>query len=399
MKNNKLVVGCLTAALSVPAVFAQAASTTTTPVAFVYVSSTPSGKPNVVNAYTAAANGQLTKVSGSPFQDKVASMVVNGKYLLGASTSGTYVEAFEMLSNGALKFVTWTNVAKYNSSGCADPGDLILDHSGANLYLEATVGGDCDNSEYQSYKVNPQTGVLTFIGSSASSFLYSAPLTFSSNNRFAYATQCINYQGNYLDTFIGLERDKNGFLTSIGNPQPNPNNGNTFYCAAGTAADPASHLAVGLQAIQSGSNPVGLPRIASYTIGSSGGLSTPTPFSGMPTVNVGDGYSVSLSMSPSGKLLAVLGDSGLQILHFNGASPATHYTKLLTTDDIEQAFWDNANHLYAISHNANKLYVFTATPTSVTQAPGSPYTIANPNNVIVQSKTKLLGCSPWDPRC
>jgi hypothetical protein len=383
-------VACLSAALCVPAAFAQNAqanpNAATRPVAFVYVSSTPTGKPNVVNAYTAASNGHLTKVSGSPFQDKVASMVVNGKYLLGASTSGTYVEAFQMLSNGALHFVTWTNVAKHNSSGCAAPGDLILDHSGANLYLEATVGGDCDNSEYQSYKLNPQTGVLTFIGSAASNFLFSAPLTFSSNNRFAYGTQCINYQGNYLDTFIGLERDKNGFLTSIGNPQPNPNNGNTFYCAAGTAADPSGHLAVGLQAIEDGSVPTGLPRIASYTIGNSGALSTPTPFSSMPATTVGDGFSINLSMSPSGKLLAVLGDSGLQIFHFNGANKATHYTGLLTTNDIEQAFWDNANHLYAISRNAGKLYVFTATPTRVTQAPGSPYPITAPSNIIVQPK-------------
>lgn len=388
MRNT--AIACLSAALCIPAAFAQNAqanpNAVTAPVAFVYVSSTPSGKPNVVNAFTAATNGQLTKVPGSPFQDKVASMVVNGKYLLGASTSGTYVEAFQMLANGALHFVTWTNVAKHNSSGCAAPGDLVLDHSGANLYLEATTGGQCDNSEYQSYKLNPQTGVLTFSGSSASNFLFSAPLTFSSNNRFAYGTQCINYQGNYLDTFIGLERDKNGLLTSFGNPQPNPNNGNTFYCAAGTAADPASHLAVSLQAIEDGSVPTGLPRIASYAIGSSGGLSTPTPFSSMPTTAAGDGFSINLSMSPSGKLLAVLGDSGLQIFHFNGANKPTHYTGLLTANDIEQAFWDNANHLYAISRNAGKLYVFTATPTSVTQAPGSPYTITAPSNIIVQPK-------------
>ncbi|MFL6306768.1 MAG: hypothetical protein ACJ72H_24815 [Candidatus Sulfotelmatobacter sp.] len=389
MRNT--AVACLSAALCIPAAFAQNAqanaNAATAPVAFVYVSSTPSGKPNVVNAYTAAANGQLTKVPGSPFQDKVASMVVNGKYLLGASTSGIYVEAFQMLSNGALHFVTWTNVAKHNSSGCAAPGDLILDHSGANLYLEATIGGLCDNSEYQSYKLNAQSGVLTFLGSSASSFLFSTPLTFSSNNRFAYGTQCINYQGNYLDTFSVLERDKNGFLTLTGIPQPPPtNNGNTFYCAAGTAADPASHLAVSLQAIEGGSVPTGLPRIASYTIGSSGALSTPTPFSSMPTTTVGDGFSINLSMSPSGKLLAALGDSGLQIFHFNGASKATHYTGLLTTNDIEQAFWDNANHLYAISRNTGKLYVFTATSTSVTQAPGSPYTINAPSNIIVQPR-------------
>ena len=90
--TNKLAVACLTVALCTPATFAQSGvpntvKTTSAPVAFVYVSNSPNGKPNDVYAYTAAVNGQLTAVPGSPFQDKVESMVVNGKYLLGASTS------------------------------------------------------------------------------------------------------------------------------------------------------------------------------------------------------------------------------------------------------------------------------------------------------------------------
>lgn len=246
--------------------------------------------------------------------------------------------------------------------------------------------GLCDHTKYQSYKINWQTGVLTYLGSTSESFLFSTPLTISSNNLYAYGTRCINYQGNYLDTFSVLHRDSNGSLTLTGIPQPSPNNGSTFYCADGTAADPAGHIAIGLQAINHDSSPAGLPRIASYTIGSSGALSTPTPFSGMPNASVGDGFSLSLRMSPSGKLLAVGGDKGLQIFHFNGAGPVTRYTGLLTTADIEQAYWDNANHLYAISRNGGRLYVFTATPTSVTQAPGSPYTISHPQYIIVQPK-------------
>ncbi len=80
-----------------------------------------------------------------------------------------------------------------------------------------------------------------------------------------------------------------------------------------------------------------------------------------------------LAMSPSGKLLAVGGTAGLQIFHFNGSDPITHYTGLLTTDDVSQFFWDNDNHLYAISQTSGKLFVFTVTPTNVSQAPGSPH--------------------------
>jgi hypothetical protein len=59
---------------------------------------------------------------------------------------------------------------------------------------------------------------------------------------------------------------------------------------------------------------------------------------------------------------------------------------LLTSNQIDQMFWDNANHLYAISSTAGKLYIFTITPTSATQAAGSPYTISHPKNIIVQPK-------------
>jgi hypothetical protein len=85
-----------------------------------------------------------------------------------------------------------------------------------------------------------------------------------------------------------------------------------------------------------------------------------------------------------------VGGGGLQIFHFNGANPVTLFTGLLTNLEIDQFFWDNANHLYAISQSAGKLFVFTVTPTSAIQAPGSPYTIAHPQNIAVQPKAAKL---------
>ena len=92
-------------------------------------------------------------------------------------------------------------------------------------------------------------------------------------------------------------------------------------------------------------------------------------------------------MSPSGKLLAVAGNAGLQVFHFNGANPITKYTNLLVSAEVDQVFWDNSNHLYALGRKAGKLWVFTVTPTSVTQAPGSPHSITVPDYVIVLPKT------------
>ena len=105
----------------------------------------------------------------------------------------------------------------------------------------------------------------------------------------------------------------------------------------------------------------------------------------MPTSSIG--FPTDLEMAPSGTLLAVAGTAGLQVFHFNGAQPITPFTSLLTKNQVDQVWWDNANHLYALSQSAGLLYVFTATPTAIGQAPGSPYTIAKPQNLAVLPKT------------
>ena len=101
----------------------------------------------------------------------------------------------------------------------------------------------------------------------------------------------------------------------------------------------------------------------------------------MPKVAVASVTSV--SVSPSGKLLAVGGSGGLQVFHFNGSSPITHFTGLLTKDEVDQVAWNNDTHLYAISRSAGKLFVFTITSTGYSQAAGSPYTITSPQSVSV----------------
>jgi hypothetical protein len=53
---------------------------------------------------------------------------------------------------------------------------------------------------------------------------------------------------------------------------------------------------------------------------------------------------------------------------------------------VDHFSWDNDNHLYAISKSAGKLFVFTITPTSVSQAPGSPYKMNAPQNIAVLPK-------------
>jgi len=100
-----------------------------------------------------------------------------------------------------------------------------------------------------------------------------------------------------------------------------------------------------------------------------------------------------LNMSPSGKLLAVAGTTGVQVFHFNGANPITHYSAVLTSSEIDEIHWDNSNHLYALSNANGKLYVFTITPTSIKPVSGSPFTVGSstmgtPNSLIVVSKVR-----------
>ena len=155
-----------------------------------------------------------------------------------------------------------------------------------------------------------------------------------------------------------------------------------------TAADAATHVAVAMQPLNNSSlQPDGSAQLATYTADSSGNLITTSSYANMPKVALGGVED--LSMSPSGKLLAVSGTGGLQVFHFNGSDPITRYTRLLAKDDVDQVdqvFWDNHNHLYAVSQSAGKLFVFTVTPTSYSQAPGSPYLITNPQSIVVVSE-------------
>ena len=101
-------------------------------------------------------------------------------------------------------------------------------------------------------------------------------------------------------------------------------------------------------------------------------------------------YPITINMSPAGNLLAVGAVSGLQIFHFNGAAPPTAYSgALLPNVEIDQLGWDKSNHLYALSYSSGKLYVYTVTTTSISEAAGSPHLVTAPyglNGLIVVPK-------------
>lgn len=371
---------CLSALLCTGTAFTQAAlaqSGTNPAAAYVYVASTPANSnTSEILGYAAAASGALTPIDGSPFSANVNSLAVNGKYLFGSNNNGVDVDAYTIDSNGALAWSTQTSVVQ--GENCDTPGPIFLDHTGQSLYNLDTYGNDCANATWQAFSIASGTGALTFQDYAGASPEYNTVLRFIGNNQFAYGASCYHF----YPAIFGVQRAGNGSLTMLNlhPPYPTAPQGDG-WCPVSAVADPANHLAIAM-APEPAYGEIGTYQLASYTVGGAGNLSTNNTSTNMPPVQVG-GVS-DLSMSPSGALLAVSGTKGLQVFHFNGANPVTPYTGLLTTVEVDQIFWDNSNHLFAISRTAGKLWVFTVTATAHSPAPGSPYAVSEPGALIVQ---------------
>ncbi len=387
---RQLSILSLIAAWSAASASAQTSSPTTSqsshpnaPVAYVYVASNPgSGSPNVVNGYSAAANGALTPLAGSPFPQNITSMAVNGKYLLATDFGNPpNIDTFKIGSNGALTYLTQSSCTQTGNS-CVAVFNLFFDHTGADLYA---MEYDGSNDNTASFALDSSTGVLSYLGNTITGAFpgdYTSTF-FIGNNDYAYST---DQSGCMYYNIYGFQRESNGLLSGIDVQfnQPTPPPGVRIYYPDLTVADPSNNLAF----LEQPANPPGCAsgplQIAVYTADSSGNLNTNSTYKDMPATAIKNPYDI--KMSPSGQLLAVAGQEGVQIFHFNGSNPVTHYTGLLTTNPITQMFWDNSNHLYAIS-TAGLLYVGTVTPTKITQAPGSPYKITGPQNLIVDPLT------------
>jgi hypothetical protein len=383
MKPSVKVAACLISALCTVLASAQIPSTqggaeaptTSSPSAYVYVVSAVSNGAEL-DGYSADSNGALTRLPGSPFwtskSQYVTGLAHTAHWLF--VSDGVYIYSFSIASNGALTRKSSINAQNYTNYTCGEVGSLFLDHTGSTVYA-LNIYSDCANNTIQSFAKNSSTGALTYLGDTSPSAALWGPVSFIGNNLYAYNAGCIQLSS----AFYAVSRSSNGGLARFLIDPPIPSNPNGNYCSWAQAADPASNLAVAF--LLEGQPPA---QLGVYTADSSGDLTTNSTSENMPTTAVGSVEA--MKASAAGNLLAVGGTTGLQVFHFNGSNPITHYTGLLATHELRDLAWDNHNHLYGISPSSGRLYAFRVTTTGYKQATGSPYSISVPQAITVLSK-------------
>jgi hypothetical protein len=220
----------------------------------------------------------------------------------------------------------------------------------AYVYVSRSLGNS-GKTEIYAFSAAPN-GKLTLIGDT--------PLVNDPEN--------IATSDKYLPGMVRATRENYTSDTRGLNPAPQP-------------SSPAAQSNKVDGSVSAGGDAPGPYRLAVYVANSSRPASG---FADMPKIAASDD-GIQLSVARAGNLLAVGGAGGLRIFTLNGANPVTAYSGLLTRDQVEQCYWDNDHHLYAISHAAGKLWVFTVTATGFSQAPGSPYKISGAENLVVQT--------------
>jgi hypothetical protein len=315
-------------------------------------------------------------------------MSVTKKFLFGVGDDFQTIYSFSIASDGALKQVASIDAVKdaYANTGCCF-GPLVLDYTGSTVYnLTTNVN---EGSFEETFKIE-SNGDLQFIGNTETDGTFNikdvfpTTLTFLGNNKFAYQTGCDEENPANIPN-AGFKRESSGLLQPLGDvfELPKAPSGQ-IYCPTGLAGDTSDHLAM-VMAPYSVDGLAGSNVLASFTADSHGNLTTKSTIENMPTVGQYGEPAYAMSISPTGKLLVIAETPfGFQLFHFNGGDPITKYTGVITPDDgFLQFGWDKSNHLYGLGYKG--LHVYSVTSTSITEEPGSPYSIPEASSVIVLS--------------
>ena len=364
---------CL-AALALTATLHASAST---PVAYVYVA-----ELGAIHAYATAADGTMTKIQSQPTDGAIWHLSVTKKYLYGIDGSSNISE-FAIGSNGKLTPIGELTTADYDPGNCFASGILQVDVSGTNVYAEVS---DCDGQSYVvSFKIG-STGQLEFLGKAFASEWAISQLRFTSNNLYAFQTGChITANANEItsETPVTTEykRESNGYLTYLGTTAEIPEgSGDKTFCPFNLASHNNQIVFEYLRYLPGEFYGVDYP-LGNYTVSSDGKLTTKSDYANMAATFV---YPRTISISPSGAILATGGDEGYQFFHFNGSSQPVKWTGPFATNGmVTQLGWDKADHFYALTETS--LIEYHITSTSYKKLAGLSNAFTSAGSVIVLS--------------
>jgi hypothetical protein len=363
----------LSASLIVTVVTGAATGGTALGSTFVYA---PTAKG--IYAYETSSAGKLTPIKGSPFTQTAGIAVGgNGSYFL--SVDAAYLHSYKVSSTGAIgEQVSEINTQAYSDAQCGAASAAELDHTGQYVYVllnGSTINDRIGCAALQTYEIAKTTGVLTFKGATnLGANNYPGVPTIAGNDIFSYTVTGVPSTCKLLlDAF---QRESTGVIQSTvverKDPTPEPNVWDGYLLTPFMTDDPTDHMALALQPTVGDDCEAGKYQLASYTVGSQGNLTSTNTWENMPTLA---GLVYDILMSPAGKYLAVATGTGVQVFHFNGASPITPFTGIIGTSGyIDHLGWDVWNHLYALNVS-NKLHIYAVTSSGVKEVSGSPYLI------------------------
>jgi len=334
---------------------------------YVYVGSYD-GSAYTISGFSVAADGSAQSVPGSPFSLPGMGLISSGNHLFADDQQNIF--SYSVGSNGALTTTSEVNGLAY----IQDPGDqhvsaLNIDRTGRTLNSVDTCGS-C-NSEVLPWMVGSD-GQLSYIGGPTlpdGPAKWQGVLTFSTDDRFAYTP--------ISQDFGTLQRNSNGTLTWIrpgavvAPPLPNPQQ---QVCNISTvAASTQGYITLAWYGGGLGCNAGGYV-LGNYTVASNGALNFVPGSQVTPVVREN-----AMAFDATGAYLAIAGN-GIQILQVRADGRTTVLSAPVQVQGLNYVMWDGAGHVYAVGDG---LYIFNFNGHTLTQAPGSPYVIANPVSLAV----------------
>ena len=354
---------------------------------YVYVSS-GSSSSNQIHGYSAASDGALTAIAGSPFATQGGTalfVAATGNTLFGAD--GYSIYSFGVGSHGALTQESKLAAGQEeNGEPVGGPVQLFFDANQANLYSFYVNLDGPDSSGYGAYSFS-SSGKVAKTNTAGGSTENTAMLAFTGNNRYAYTSS--SFRGDPAIT--EYTRGSNGALTQTNQQisflSPTAPAG-AGYLPYGAAADSSNHVIIAVgETTEDSFTPNGPWQLAVYTANSAGTLATTSTYQNMTTLNVGNQVSW-YAFSPDEKYLAVAGTAGVQVFSWNATNGT--FTAVGGTKNSGASFdtvaWDANDHLYALSILSNSLYAYAVSASGVTAVSGSPYAVQTPQWLAVLSQ-------------